>query len=367
MAVKQKDMIETLSTSGVLTTTAKEHLYFDYEWGSFQTFLVNEGDIVLEGEDLYTYRVHHYEDAVSRLEQQIEQFNEEIEVLESIISSVDSYTIDEIPSIHIQQDDEDIVEIIRPPVDADWMKAQYQLEIEKEMALKEAQLESVEAQLSTLKETGHTITVTSPYEGIVTMVSESLDDPLMTIETPDLHIESDVVEQDRPEVAPGMTVDIYVPAIEQTYEGTVDMVSDIPKETTSKESVYTFHVTFSEGADLESLLAGYHAELRVITKEALEATAISDEAIFDGEVWLMTDDGKLIDKTIDTGIYMGEWYEVIEGLSPNELVAIESLQSFRHGSTFITPLKLKSLPLKKTLTDDELNRWKLMLLGLVSR
>lgn len=365
--VEQKDMMETLNTKGILTSTAKQHLYFDREHGSFQTFLVNEGDEVSEGDELYTYQVHHYESAVSRLEQSIHQLEEDIQALETILSSIHTYTIDEIPSIQIKQADDEIVEINRPPVDAEWMKYQYTLEIEKELALKEAELTSLEAQLTSLETTGQTVTVTSPYAGVVTMISASLDDPLMTIETMDLHIEGELGEQDRPLVEAGMTVDIYVPAVDQMFEGTVEKITQHPDQAQSHESVYRYYVTFSEEAELDQLLAGYHTDLRVVTKESLKAKVINDKAIFDGEIWLMTDDGVLKSQPVNMGIHMGEWQEITDGVDFRQIVAVESPQSFRHGTTFITPLKFKELPLKATLKGEQIDRSRYLLLGLVSR
>src|SRR5699024_5167889 len=74
---------------------------------------------------------------------------------------------------------------------AELIKEQYITEKEKELAQKEAELNSVESQLSELTSTGETVTVESPFEGIVTDVSETLEDPLLTIQSDDLIIKGD--------------------------------------------------------------------------------------------------------------------------------------------------------------------------------
>lgn len=361
-------MFEFLNTSGVMTSTKVENVYFDKQLGSFQTFLIEEGDLVSEGDELYAYRVHSFVETQSYLEQEIDKINEEINALESVIYSIDNYSIPQLPSIQIEQENENVIDIPRSSVNAEWMKEQYKVEKEKELALKEAQLESVEAQLATLEETGHTVTVTSPYEGRVTMLSKSLNDPILSIETTDLQIEGELAEEERPEVTEGLAVDIYSVVTDEAFEGAIAEVGDIPKnKELNKESAYEFYVSFSEEADLEHVLPGYHVDLRIKTKEALQTTVVPEEAVVDSELWKMTEEGELVAQHVQTGIHMGKWTEVTEGATPHEFIALDPIDQFRQNATFVTPLKMKQLPLKETLKNNQESRKRSILIGLLYR
>lgn len=366
--VVQKDMFEFLNTGGVMSSTKEENIYFDKQLGSFQAFLIEEGELVSEGDELYAYRVHSFVETESYLEQEIDKINEEISALESVIDSIDNYSIPQIPPIQIQQENEDIIEIPRSSGSTEWMKEQYKIEKEKELGLKEAQLESVEAQLKTLEQTGHTVTVTSPYEGRVTMLSKSLNDPILSIETTDLQIEGELVEKERPELTEGLAVDIYSPTTDEMFEGVIAKVDEIPNHNeVNEESFYEFDVSFSEEADLENVLLGYHVDLRIKTKEALQTTVVPDKAVIDNTLWKMTKEGELIEQHVQTGIHMGKWYEVTEGASLNEWIALEPFDQFRQDTTFVTPLKITQLSLKETLKNNKEGRKQSILLGLLYR
>src|SRR5699024_8692560 len=88
------------------------------------------------------------------------------------------------------------------------IKKQYITEKEKELAQKEAEQTSVETQLSELTATGQTVTVESPYDGVVTNISETLEDPLITVQSAELVVKGELKEQDHSKVEPEQTVHI---------------------------------------------------------------------------------------------------------------------------------------------------------------
>ncbi|WP_039870437.1 hypothetical protein [Halobacillus sp. BAB-2008] len=73
-----EDLAETLETKGVFTSETTTPVYLDEELGSFQEFLVEEGDTVADGDDLYTYAVSDYYAQEAQLQGDIDRIEQEI-------------------------------------------------------------------------------------------------------------------------------------------------------------------------------------------------------------------------------------------------------------------------------------------------
>src|SRR5699024_4119282 len=263
----EQDMYESILTEGVLDFSTENYVYFDDQLGEFQSFLVEKGEEVRLGESLYTYQIHNYYETQSNLESEIEKINGEISAIEAAISKMESFQ----PSSssghadsQIYEDDTSnpeesflisFIEAINGAQDlgqAEVIKEQYITEKEKELELKNAELNSVESQLSELTQTGDTITVESPYEGIISDVSETLEDPLLTIQSDELVVKSELTEQEHLNVEPGLSVHIEMKESGQTKEGKVEKVSQIPENLHLKgNSKYSFLVSFEEEMDDE--------------------------------------------------------------------------------------------------------------------
>ncbi|MYL43713.1 efflux RND transporter periplasmic adaptor subunit [Virgibacillus salexigens] len=418
----QTDLEENLHTSGVLTAVDENYVYFDEQAGSFAEFLVEKGDQVTNGDPLFSYTVDNYYEAESQLLQAITQLEGEITAIQQAISQMNAVQIPQTnteapPSLEITEE-EIQVEFPQDPIQAAIVKEQYLVEKEKELAQKNAALTSMEDQLTELQSTGDTITVESPYSGSVAAISPELKDPIMIIESQELQAEGELSEQDRAAIETGQPVEIEVVEKDIHLQGTIEQVSDKPKDTptVNDASIYPFIVSLqddghdsgtaeatlpsdesadetvpTEGRDTQdnqtdlpekevdkennvdqqlpektNLLPGYHTRLVITTKSSMQATALFEEMVHQNTVWKMTNEGKIMEQQIESGILMNKMLEITSGVQPNEWVAGNPESQLRNQAAFITPLKWGN-GFRSTINPKEIKWYEPLLTGLVSR
>src|SRR5699024_2626313 len=422
----------------VLDFSEESFIYFDDSLGEFQSFMIEEGQQVHAGEDLYSYEVRNYYETAAQLEGEMEKLDGEITAIEAAITKMESYQIPsstssaptQANSLSSMDDDTDEDENsmiksfleemnqVQDTGQAELIKEQYITEKEKELAQKEAELNSVESQLSELTSTGETVTVESPFEGIVTDVSETLEDPLLTIQSDDLIIKGDLTEKEHLDVEHEQPVYITMTQSGVEEEGQIEEVSQIPKEINLKgHSKYPFIVTLldeeadgedqdTEQGDLdedqdqdqetdqsqsqdqetdkesgedqsddldinestqeeeEIHFPGYHANLEIITKESPNASVVNKTNLDGQAIWMLTANGEVINNSVKTGIEMESIIEITEGAETGDWIAIEPKDRFTSHSPFITSLDIKELNADRVKS----NRWlKDLMTGLISR
>ncbi|WP_087975100.1 efflux RND transporter periplasmic adaptor subunit [Oceanobacillus rekensis] len=375
----EADLLEKLYKPGVLKAAGAEHIYFDENLGSFQEFIVEEGNQVNPGDPLYTYQVDNYYEAEANLMSQTEQINGEIAAIETAISQMERYQLPVgmtgEPNAFTITGEQLEVELPQSSIDADLIKQQYIVEKEKELSQKVSQLEAYQSQLTELRSTGNTITVESPYAGRITDLNETLDNPVVTIESAELHVFGELTEKERTQMQPGLAAEVDIQEMSLQLDGTLHKVSSTPKSIDiGSESIYSFQVAFvedeeneereDEDSELEELLPGYHADVAIVTEESLGATALFEEAVFTDAVWRMTNEGKLVKQKIESGLYVGSMVELTSGVELGDWVAVDPPGLFHDGADFITPLQLKEIT-KDSFSDD--NWAENLVTGLLSR
>lgn len=375
--VFKADFYKKLEKPGVLTSIQQNDVYFDKSMGSFQEFLVKEGEQVNQGDELYTYLVNDYYETKTHLTNKISRINGEIAAIETAISEISGYQIpsSSVPRSSTSTDTDETknkievkIETTRSPIEAKYMKEQYLTEKEKELAREEAYLSSIQAQVTELEAGGDTITVESPFQGNVTLVSESLGDPLMTIDSQELNIVSELTEDQRAVINKDMPVEIAVNENKTTWKGSITNISDSPEEVALHgKSEYPFRVAFAKDAKIEDLLPGYHANLSITTKESKGALALFDDAIFGDSIWEMTNGGKLRRIKIETGLQMGRMQEITNGAKAGEWVAKNPESSFRSSGVFLTPLKLGKTQWRDAFHFKDKKWNKYAIIGILSR
>ncbi|ASK61586.1 HlyD family secretion protein [Virgibacillus phasianinus] len=379
-AVFTANLYNKMDKPGVVTLTAENNIYFDKSLGSFQEFLVEKGAKVSQGDELYSYRVHDYDETKDYLTSEMTKVSGEIAAIETAISEISNYRIpantsssspinnSPSPTTNDDKVDVDVNVMPRPPFETEYMKEQYIVEKEKELARAEAKQESIQSQLTELESGGDTITVESPYQGTVMVISESLDDPIMKIGSTTLKIVGELTEEERTIIKEEMPVEIAVNENHAKMKGSVSEVSELPKEIElHADSVYPFSVSFEESGDLADLLPGYHTDLAITTKTAKDATTLYGDAIFNSTIWKMKKDGRLDHQKIETGMDMANMFEITKGAKPGEWVAKNPTSQFRSGATFITPVKLGQIDWDDTVEVNFKNWDKNFVLGLLSR
>ncbi|SFE40181.1 HlyD family secretion protein [Lentibacillus persicus] len=417
-----KDMYETIETAGVLAPAEENNIYFDDEQGSFDEFLVEEGMNVNPGDDLFTYQAENYYETMTELETKQAQLEGEVEATEEALTSIATYRIPETDMETELEGDNGTLNMRSQSVEANYMQEQYLTEKQNELAQKEAELDSVQAQISELQTSGETITVESPYQGEVSEITESLDNPVVTIRSMELQAEGELKEAERMEVEAEMPVEVAVRENDVIMEGILNDVSNTPEATTVNGiSVYPYTASLEEASegteqqdetpendaaedetspgdatnagetedsiDIEeseppqandtneeteqsaedNLLPGYHADLTITTNESAEATAVREDHVFAGHLWKMTTSGLLAKQPVETGIEMDDLTEITEGATPGEMIADADNDQFRDGATFITPLELGDIEWQDFGKYGNVDWKRYFVIGLLSR
>ncbi|SIS56971.1 efflux RND transporter periplasmic adaptor subunit [Salimicrobium flavidum] len=361
------DIFERLETDGVFASSEQNEVYFDHDRGSFNEFLVAQGDEVSEGDDLYTYDVNNYASRQGELESEVTRLEDEIDAIEEYIDEVEDYNVPE-PDTDIEDEDYDHP-VPSSYVETEFEKEEQVAEKEMELAQKEAELSMVEDQLDQLEEGGETITVTSSFEGTVTDISKSLEDPVLTLQSTELLLRGNLSEQERKRVEEGMTTIAEIPEDDIVVSGEISLLNEFPEDTNLHlNSTYPFEADVS--TDDAEILPGYHADVDIITDESIETTAALEKALIAEEnlyAWVMNEEGLMERRSIETGLDEKNIVEITEGLESGEWLAVEQKDEFRNNAPFITPLDLDNLEVKRLFSLETGTMITYGLLGLLSR
>ncbi|MYL51268.1 HlyD family efflux transporter periplasmic adaptor subunit [Halobacillus litoralis] len=369
------DLFKKMDTKAVFTSEETEPVYFNEDVGSFNEFLVEEGDTVSEGDDLYTYDVLNYYQEEARLEGEVSRLEEEIDAIEDFIDEIESYRVPDPPDTNDNNsspfNNNSGTSDAPPPsyIETEYMKEEKMAEQETELAKQEAMLEMVEDQLDQLQDEGDRITVTSAFSGTVSEVSEDLESPLLTLESTNLVLEGTIPEQERKEIEEEMVVEIHVPELEYETTGTLTSVDDYPEEVElHRSSRYPFKVSMENPS--EELLAGYHADLKITTDESLGVVTAVEKALETDEnlyAWVMNAEGILERRDIETGIEEQGLVEILSGLEDGEWLAVEPKDEFRNEAIFFTPLHTDDLRVRQMFKMERQSILTYGLLGILSR
>ncbi|MEN2769074.1 efflux RND transporter periplasmic adaptor subunit [Ornithinibacillus xuwenensis] len=364
------DLFETVDAKGVVAYADENYVFFDKSIGSFDGFLVEEGTEIAEGDPLFEYRVHDYATMEAALQNQLIQVKGEISAIEDAIAEMVAYTIPSPTVPVVNTDEEEDINVVVPssdPIEAELQKKQFLIEKEQELVAKREQGKNIESQLDDLRAGGDTITVNSPYQGKVKSISSTLADPLIVIETTEIQVAGELTEDARISVEPGQSVEVTLVESEQELKGSVQGIGDSPvgDVAVNEQSVYPVDVAFADDSQLDAVLPGYHANLTITVNEALNAATIQEKYLFHNHIWRLSKDGKLEKVPIETGIFMGNQVEVMNGVVAGDTIATESMQSSFMDMPFITPLKFETVPWLKL---GDYKDWKhYLVMGLLAR
>ncbi|GAE92426.1 periplasmic component of efflux system [Gracilibacillus boraciitolerans JCM 21714] len=359
-----KDMENILSQEGIVMAD-EQYVYLDENVGSFKEFLVDKGYKVSVSDPLYSFQVKDYDETRRSINRKLTVLTEEITSLESVINQIQNYQIPTNESndssftvndgeykIDISEDDQQYIE-------SELQKQQFVLEKQTELEGKRTQLKSLENQLNQLETTGHTVTVTSPYQGIVRDVSVNLNDPLVTILSNNKFISAELDETEQSIVSEGMKV-----RIEEEWQGVVEEVHQIPERIELGDlSIFPLDVAF-EDTETNEFVIGKHLDLEIILDKSEQAQAVKEEYIDKTNLWLVTEDGYLEQIKVEPGIYMSGWIELLNNLEPNTTIAYDPFERFRNHTKVTNPLKLNKINWK---WETNTAKRTLMLKGIILR
>lgn len=367
--VTEKDMYETFDTTGIIDYSDKQFVYFNESEGVFNEFLVEKGDNIYKGDELFSYEIKNYDDIKTQLDIEITRLESDIRSIEESIRNIERSNVQS-PNFRISLPDiDEAIEIKQNNSNIQLQIEQYIIEKEQTLEQTKAQLEAVEAQYDELIANGKVVYIESPAKGKVTEISTSLTNPVITIESDDLHIVGHLTENERMSVEEEMPVEINLieESNSESFDGEIDFVSDEPEDVLlNKTSTYPFHVSFNDDNELDELLRGYHVNLNVTVDESINASVTNKSLIpSDSYIWRMDHSGVVRKEQVETGIEMGNYIELMNGIYPGERIAIDSRSNLIDGATFITPLSPNKSDWKTMFKDG--SRKRSIFIGLLAR
>lgn len=349
--VTAQDVKETLSVPGELTSANEVPVYLDSESGSVSEMLVEPGDAVEEGADLFTYKVADYAKTYRELTASITSLDEQATAVEQAISeagesdmaatalSEDVSVPETIDEPENKENTDQAAEALQQATEEQTaqLQEQYRISLEKELAEKNAELAAAEEQLAGLEETGEYVTVTSPAEGTVEAINEPGNKPIITIKSSELVITGELAESERKQVQNAMTIEAKLkdgPAL----EGEITELAEQPVSNAGKESTYKFEASYlAEDDQADKLLAGYHVDTDILLAYASQAPTVKPAQVEDDQVWRMAN-GQLFTTKVDIGAQNDNQAAITSGLETGAFLPANQ-GDYYQNEPFVTPWK----------------------------
>ncbi|MCC8103409.1 MAG: efflux RND transporter periplasmic adaptor subunit [Clostridiales bacterium] len=293
---------------------------------------VKVGDVVGEGQELFSYETQEEEDQITQNEINIEKYQMEIESYEAQITSYEKL-------IATYTDDDDILE-------ANLMIQSIQNSIRS----LEYEIQSLQVENESLQETIEDSVVTAEMGGIIQKISDTEDDSdsyystdssayITILAEGDYRIKGTINELNYYDIYEGISVIVYSRVdASQTWTGEITDISTEQDEddsdsyyyyyssSSSDTSTYSFYVDLDSS---EGLLLGQHVYIEVDSGQSEEKTGMWLEEFYiiqEGDsayVWLANTSNVIEKHEITLGEYDEELaeYEILDGLEADDYIA----------------------------------------------
>lgn len=188
--------------------------------------------------------------------------------------------------------------------------------------------------------------ITAPFDGIVTEIdaykgallpagtsSNKGDQPLCHIAGNNLlRLVIPVPESAVPDIRPGSPVEVRVPVLRKTFQGTVARVADQVDLSTR-----TMHTEIDVRNPTLEIIPGMYAEASLVLKQEHDALAVPVQALNQQQgratVLRVDKNHQIQEQQIQVGIETPDQVEVLSGLDENDLVVIGNRSQLRAGAT----------------------------------
>jgi HlyD family secretion protein len=139
------------------------------------------------------------------------------------------------------------------------------------------------------------------------------------------YVTAPIDEVDAGGIRVGMPARITMDAFpDRRFEGTVRRIADYVLDLEKQARTVDVEVVFTHPGDIKYLLAGYSADIEVILDTRNDVVRVPTEAVMGGRYAyvFLPDPGKVEKREIRTGLSNWDQTEVLDGLSPDELVVV---------------------------------------------
>ena len=322
----EQDLEETMVTEGISAPQEEQYVYYDDSKGSFEGFMVKEGEEVSSGSELFYYKTDSYVDAIAHLEAEKESVLKQLDGLEDRKDSLDSLLTSssaEMEEFFLMSESSIEMEIYETEAEIN--------RLEGELEKYEDQIDSIDGKLPYLHEI-------SDIDGTVKEINKDLSNPVITIASMEPIIKGKVPEAEHKKLQPGLEVLISLKNSNKNYKGIIETISAFPegKPSVEKESTYPFTVVLNE--PIEDLVHGAHVDMKIITEEVIDAITVPSESVHKSQVHILQD-GKVAKREVKSGLKVKETQEIESGLEVEEVVVREPVSFEGETISFYTPLQ----------------------------
>ncbi len=385
---------KTFPSKGVVRPSEEFNVFYDTDEGPLAEILVEAGDRVEPGTELFTYGTERISGQEEQIVAEINRLNGEIDGVESQIESLESISVESSGEndVRVERNEEDVQVDVDVHVDlsgiaeSDVEIAIAEAEADKEKL--EAELSALEAEHNRLMDKKSNASVASDVAGEVTDINKDGENPVITIASTALEVQGILTEEQMKQAEVGQEVHLHSVLHGTDYEGTIGKIHSYPDKRPSleEEAEYPFIVQFNtdiegdeegegvedaESADSQSdtderLLPGAKLSMEVVVGRSENVPFIKESSAFspgkERAVYQLTDKGIVKRKKIETGLTFKGKQEVKKGLEKNDLIVTDPDDVAAGGISFITPLQNKSLETKemKDLSKKQMAKYVLM-------
>jgi HlyD family secretion protein len=329
---KEQDLEETLETEGISLPLEEQLVYYDDSKGSFEGFVVEEGEGVTSGSELFYYKIDSYVDAMAQLKAEKESLQKQLDGLEDRRESLGSLLTSSSAGVSRLGEDMDLVN--DPSIEIDIY------ETEAEMSRLESELEKYDDRIASIDEKLPYLHEISDIDGTVKEINKDLSNPVITIASNEPMIKGTVTEAQHTKLQAGLDVLISLKNSKKTYKGIIERVSAFPQGEPSvkKESTYPFTVVLNE--PIKNLVHGAHVDVKVITQEIQDAIMVPSDSLHKSQAYILHN-GKIEKREVEKGLQVNETQQIETGLELGEVVMRNPVSFDEKTVSFYTPLKFK--------------------------
>jgi HlyD family secretion protein len=220
-----------------------------------------------------------------------------------------------------------------------------------------AAVRQAEARLAATRvEQGRTV-LYAPFDGVVAKIVGEVGEystpsppgvqtpPAIDLIDPScLYISAPMDEVDAPKVKVGQPARITIDAYgKRQFEARVRRVAPYVTAVEKQARTVDVEVDFAKPEEIKELLVGYSANVEIVLEVRDQVLRVPTAALLEGGRVLVyrSDDGKLEERKLKTGIANWEYTEVVEGLQAGERVAVSLEKEGIKAGAYVTPEEAK--------------------------
>jgi HlyD family secretion protein len=199
-----------------------------------------------------------------------------------------------------------------------------------------ADVATAEAQVRATETERQRLVLVAPFGGTVAKITGELGEisipsppgvptppAIDLIDDSCLYVTAPMDEIDAPKITPGQPVRITIEALPgKVFDGRVKRVAPYITAVEKQARTVDVEVDFVHPEEARGLLVGYSADVEIVLASRADVLRVPTAALRDGRRVLVEEDGRLVERELDTGVANWEYTEVVNGLAAGERVVL---------------------------------------------